>query len=143
MKTLFDITDKASFRNGYKFLSILENPDFRAQHHYKDVLDEYTANVKRELRAWAHKETAVDVGLGFKVERRVVKDNGIDGFVELVSIPNVFNTVELAEDFFRDFLELNCRPSQYDCTGQAFTSWHKLFKRNGAFYVYHSVAFDV
>lgn len=140
---MFDITDKESFRNGYKFLSILENPAFRAQHVYKDVLDNYTADFKRKLRAWAHKETAVDVGLGFKVERRLVKEYGIDGFIELIDIPDVFNTVELAEEFFHDFIEQKCRPSQYDCTGQAFTNWYKLFKRNGAFHVYHSVAFDV
>ena len=140
---MFDIYDKESFRTGYKFLSILKNPAFRAQHIYKDDLDNYTADFKRKLRAYAHKETAVDVGMGFMVERWVVKEYGIDGFVELVSIPDVFNSMESAEEFFHDFIERQCRPSMYDCTGQAFTSWYKLFKRNGAFYAYHSVAFDV
>lgn len=140
---MFEIVDRESFRRGYEVLRIFCDPAFRAQHHYKDDLDEHIAGLKRVLRMWAHRETAVDVGCGWMVERRMVKDNGIDGFVELVSIPDVFDTVEWAEKFFHDFLEMECRPSQYDCTGQAFTSWHKLFRRNGAFYVYHSVAFDV
>lgn len=140
---MFKVNDKASFRSGYEVLRIFNDPAFRAQHHYKDDLDEYIAELKRELRAWANRKTAVDVGYGWMVDRRMVKDNGVDGFVELVSIPDVFDTVEWAEKFFHDFLEMHCRPSQYDCTGQAFTNWYKLFRRNGQFYVYHSVGFDV
>ena len=140
---MFNVNDNKSFRQGYEMLSILNNPKFQAQHHYKDELNNYTAALKRELRKWAHRETAVDVGMGFMVERRPVKDDGIDGFVELVSIPDVFTTAQDADEFFKDFLYMSYRPSMYDCTGQAFTSWYKLFKRRGQFYAYHRVSFDV
>ena len=140
---MFEINSNKTFRQGYEMLSILNNPKFQAQHHYKDDLNEYIATFKRELRKWAHRETAVDVGMGFMVERRIVKEDGIDGYVELVSIPDVFDTEEAADAFFKDFLYISCRPSMYDCTGQAFTSWYKLFKRRGQFYAYHRIALDV
>jgi len=107
--------------------------------------------LKRNLRQYAHRNTTLfDVGMGFMCERRIVKDYGIDGYVELVSIPVVFDTLSDdaegnpgADTFFKEFLEIHARPSMYDCTGQAFTSWYKLFKRNGQFWAYHSVGFDV
>ena len=34
-------------------------------------------------------------------------------------------------------------PSAYDCTGQAFTSWYKVFARGGRFWAYHRVSVDV
>ena len=34
-------------------------------------------------------------------------------------------------------------PSAYDCTGQAFTSWYKVFVRGGRFWAYHHVSVDV
>ena len=76
----------------------------------------------------------------------IVKDNGIDGFVELISFPEAFDTIDGedgAEEFFKTFFEIHARPSMYDCTGQAFTSWYKLFERNGRIYAYHCVGFDV
>lgn len=140
---MFKVNDDKSFRQGYEMLAILNNPKFQAQHHYKDELNNYADALKRELRKWAHRETAVDVGMGFMVERHLVKDDGIDGYVELVSIPSVFDTAQVADEFFKDFLYMSCRPSMFDCTGQAFTSWYKLFERRGQFYAYHRVSFDV
>mgnify|MGYP000367666834 CR=1 FL=1 len=31
----------------------------------------------------------------------------------------------------------------YDCTGQEFTSWYRLFQRRGHWYAYHMVSRDV
>ena len=46
-------------------------------------------------------------------------------------------------DTFEEFIEISVIPSMYDCTGQAFTNWYKIFKRRGQFWAYHSVVFDV
>ena len=100
--------------------------------------------LKRNLRQYANRDNStVDVGMGFMCERRIVKDYGMDGYVELVSVPLVFEAESEVREFFKDFLEIHYRPSAYDCTGQAFTSWYKLFKRRGQFWIYHSVCFDV
>ena len=138
---MFKVTGNESFREGYALLAILNNPDF-GKDADKKLLEEYTIEIKRELRKWAHRETAVDVGMGFMVERRVFGGD-FDGYTELVTIPEVFDTEESADEFFNDFIKINYRPSMYDCTGQAFTSWYHLFKRNGRFYAYHRVAMDV
>ena len=138
---MFKVTGNESFREGYALLAILNNPDF-GKDADKKLLEEYTIEIKRELRKWAHRETAVDVGMGFMVERRVFGGD-FDGYTELVTIPEVFDTEESADEFFKDFIWMDSPHSMYDCTGKAFTSWYHLFKRNGRFYAYHRVAMDV
>lgn len=138
---MFKVTDNESFREGYAMLAILQNPDF-GKDADKKLLEEYTIEIKRELRKWAHRESVVDVGLGFMVERRVFGGD-FDGYTELVSIPEVFDTEESADEFFKDFIWMDSPHSMYDCTGKAFTSWYHLFKRNDRFYAYHHVAMDV
>ncbi len=139
----FEIKDNAGFREGYKLLALLNDIGF-AKDVDKSKVDEYAQEVKRELRRWAHRDTGIkDVGLGFMVESRIVKDDGVDGFVALLALPKVLDTEEEAQEFFDEFIKIDCRPSMYDCTGQAFTSWYKLFRRDGRFYAYHRVSFDV
>ena len=138
---MFKVTGNESFREGYALLAILNNPDF-GKDADKKLLEEYTIEIKRELRKWAHKGTAVDVGMGFMVERRVFGED-FDGYTELVTIPEVFDTEESADEFFKDFIWMDSPHSMYDCTGKAFTSWYHLFKRNGRFCAYHRVAMDV
>ena len=91
--------------------------------------------LKRNLRRYAHREIDFD--------RRIVKDYGIDGFISLERLPDDFKDLEEAEQFFREFKVRHYRPSPYDCTGQWFTSWFKVFQRNGGYYAYHAVSVDV
>ena len=139
---MFKVTDNGSFREGYALLAILTDPQFIRECD-KAKVEEYAVEIKRELRKWAHRDGAVNVGMGFMVDRRIVAHSGMDGYTELVSIPDDFRTVEDADMFFRDFIWIDFRPSQYDCTGQAFTSWYKLFKRGDRFFAYHRVSYDV
>ena len=141
---MFRVRNSKDFREGYELLNLFTR--FDGQFDNPEKARENMDNLKRELRAYAHRDTAVDVGMGFMCERRIVKDEGIDGYIELVSIPEVIDTLDGedgADEFFKTFLEIHARPSMYDCTGQAFTSWYKLFKRRGQFYAYHIVCFDV
>ena len=135
------VKNHRDFKRGYEFLNFLN--ELVKTGESTGAINDLILETKRGLRAYANRDTTVDVGMGFMVERRVVKDDGIDGFVELVSIPEVFDTEADAEEFFKDFLEIHARPSMFDCTGQAFTSWYKLFKRAGQFWAYHRVGFDV
>lgn len=91
--------------------------------------------LKRNLRRYAHRE------IGF--EPRVIQDNGIDGFVLLQRLPDDFRDLAQATEFFEQFMTYEYRPSPYDCTGQRFTSWFKVFRRNGGYYAYHAVSVDV
>ena len=58
-------------------------------------------------------------------------------------IPELINTKEAAEEWFMSCRYREVRPSIYDCTGQLFTAWHKIYKRNGKYIVYYCVCRDV
>lgn len=90
--------------------------------------------LKRNLRRYAHRET------GF--EPRIIQEDS-DGFVLLQRLPDDFRDLAQATDFFERFMTYEYRPSPYDCTGQRFTSWFKVFRRNGGYYAYHAVSVDV
>lgn len=144
------IANSRDYRIGYEILHEIQER-LSEEGGNTERRQERLVELKRNLRQYAHRNTAVfDAGMGFMCEHRLVKDYGMDGYVELVSIPEVFDTLEDdadgnpgADTFFKHFLEIHARPSQYDCTGQAFTSWYYLFKRHGQYWAYHSVGFDV
>ena len=98
--------------------------------------------VKRNLRQFYHRDSRQDVGMGFLCERRIIADNGVDGFIELVSIPEIFATAEEAEEFFNDFIFIPEVNSNYDCTGKPFTCWHKIARRGSRYVIYHQVSID-
>ena len=88
---------------------------------------------KRKMRKTAKEEN----------DRKIVRDYGIDGFVEKFQLPDYIGTAEDADEYFREYEYLRCRPSAYDCTGDWFTAWYKIFRKpDGSFWAYHSVAFD-
>ena len=138
-----EITNEKDYRIGYALLRLIAKDE-------GESIKRYAIELKRNLRQYASKKPVQYVGLGFSCERRIIKDYGIDGYIEIVSIPEVFDKIEDsetdgpgAESFFRDFIEIQALPSAYDCTGQSFTAWHKFVKRNGQYWVYHEVAIDV
>ena len=94
---------------------------------------EKLAELKQEIRRFNKRSS----------DRRIVKDNGIDGFVELVELPEYLKSTEDATEYFEEYEVRHAIPSMYDCTGQAFTSWFKVFKRHNKFFAYHSICFDV
>lgn len=140
---MMQVRNDSDYRIGYELLYIFENVLKAGGSNNLETIHEVIDDLKRELRRWAHRENASDVGMGFMVERRIVKDYGMDGYIELLSIPDVFDTKEDAADFFEHFIQIDCPNSPYDCTGCAFTNWYKLVRRRGQFWAYHSVGFDV
>lgn len=61
----------------------------------------------------------------------------------LEEIPEIINTKEVAEEWFMFCRYRAVIPSPYDCTGQLFTAWYKIFKRNGKYIVYYCICRDV
>ena len=137
---MFNVENEKSFRDGYLLLHWLETEELKMKRI--DDCIRYIRELKRKLREYAHKPTTIDVGMGFEVTKKVFGGN-YDGHYELVSIPDVFKTKGEAELFFNDFLKLDYKHSPYDCTGQCFTAWHKIFKRHNQYYVYHHICYDV
>lgn len=79
------------------------------------------------------------------IERIMVRDDGIDGYVALVYMPRYFDNLNKNEvkKYFEENYVLSRPNSMYDCTGQAFTSWFTVVRRRGHWVVYHSISFDV
>lgn len=64
-----------------------------------------------------------------KPERHIVHDNGIDGYIELLQLPEEITTRETADEWFQYNKYMEYVPSAFDCTGQRFTSWYKLVEK--------------
>ena len=103
---------------------------------YNDSVKE----IKKEIRDYYKKK---------EKERKewLIKDDGMDGYIVLFELPSEINSIqidsfELAKEYFEAYEYRRCRPSMYDCTGQSFTIWYKIIKRNNKFYAYHQIGFD-
>ena len=127
---MFDINDESSLRAAYVLLHTL-NADSA---EYGASLSSLVATVKREIREFHHRPAS---------NSKIIQDRGIDGYIELVRFPDEIDNVEDAKDWFRANCYLECYPTPYDCSGQKFTHWHKMFRRRGHWYAYHSVSVDV
>ena len=104
-----------------------------------DSYNDSVYEIKKEIRDYYKRD-----------ERKewLIRDDGIDGGIVLFEFPSEINSIkidsfELAEEYFKAYEYRKCRPSMYDCTGQVFTSWYKIIKRNDKFYAYHYIGFDV
>lgn len=101
--------------------------------------DEATLGLIRKLKQDIRRQLKKGVADG----RRIVKDDGIDGYIELITLPGFIKSMESAEEYFENEIRIEPCYSIYDCTGKPFTSWEKIFERNGRFMAYHRVCFDV
>lgn len=124
VKNSSDLKIAYEILNVYKGITECEKPE---------KLKERIAEQKREIRRF-HKKTS---------DRRIVKDYGIDGYVLLIELPETLENLQDAEEYFEECETISAAPSMFDCTGQAFTSWFKVFRRRGRFFAYHSIGFDV
>ena len=101
-----------------------------------DILaPEYIASAKRQMRRYLR-------GGGTPRDRRIVKDDGIDGYTELIRLPEEIQTMEEATRYFNSVEFIPPALGPYDCTWQAFTAWDHIFQRNGQWYAYHRVIYD-
>ena len=97
-----------------------------------DLLVEF----KRGIRDYFKRESE-------KPERRVIHYDG-DGCIELLQLPEEVKILEIAKAWFDANELLVYEPSPYDYyTGQKFTGGTKFVKRNGRWWVYHTIWLDV
>lgn len=132
---MFDIKDNGTLRGAYALLMFMQN-DISASAEKKAAVKNLAATIKREIRAYNNRPAPA---------ARIIKDGGIDGYVELVRLPEELdhaNKVDAA-DWFLANRYLEYFPTPYDCSGQKFTSRFKLFRRRGHWFAYHSVCIDV
>lgn len=126
---MFVIKDKYDLRMAYEYLQVLQELD---ELERNNRIIERQAEIKREIRSYNHRE----------VPFRIVIDEGMDGYTMLMELPTFLGSKEEAEEYFEANCTICATPSIFDCTGQAFTAWYKVFKRRNRFFAYHSVGFD-
>lgn len=123
-------------------MTVRNSSDARQAHwfieHMKGLpgAEEIIKGLKKEIRGFFRRQDR-------EKDRRIVKDYGIDGYIELIELPKDISTLENAKEYVEEYETIKAIPSAYDCTGQAFTSWTKTFERQGRFFAYRSVSFDV
>ena len=94
---------------------------------------ELIKEIKRELRKFYHRP----------IDERRVFDNDFDHATFVYALPEDIKTREEAQEYFEEYEYIPYRPTYYDCTGQSFTSWYKIFQKpNGSFWCYHNIQVD-
>ncbi len=128
---MFNINDTASLRAAYSFVRTLREVTVPVENVARR--DRHIADVKREIREFTHRAAS---------RSHIVRDDGVDGYVELVQLPEALDEAPkvVAADWFRANRYLEFLPAPYDCPGQKFTNWFKLFRRQGHWFAYHSVS---
>jgi hypothetical protein len=102
----------------------------------RQKIEDKVKELKVEIRRY-HREHPVS-------EEVLVHDDGIDGYIVRFPLPEFIKSREDGEEYFMENEYIRYRYTYYDCTGQAFTSWFKLYHRpDGRWWAYHRVSYDV
>ena len=102
---MFPIRNKHDLRLAYELLNLLSGrPSFNPR------------PIKAGIRAYLKSDDGRFPNFGR--ERRIVCDDGFDGYLELVELPEVVTDEIDARDYFEACIEIRMLPSAYDCTGK-------------------------
>ena len=122
-----EIRNKKDLSIAYVLIKFTEGNDVKT---LPEATQEMLKDLKKSAREYVKREK----------DRRLINWD-YDGYVELIKLP--VNSLEEAEEYFAENEEKHCPPSQYDCTGNLFTRWHKIARRSDGYYAYHSIGVDV
>lgn len=128
---------RKELRDAYEVLKIwtLVITDSATTEEGIKIAEEHIRDLKRSLR----KENAMD---NAATKRYMVRDYGIDGWVERIAVPFAAEDEDEVNEWFINTEFMEAPHSMYDCTGALFTSWWKPCKLNGRWFVYHSIVRD-
>lgn len=99
----------------------------------QEVIEDRIIEIKRKLRKEAKRAS----------DHVTVHDDG-DYCIVKLPLPADLKTEEDAKEYFKEYEYIHYRPTYYDCTGQWFTSWYKIFQKpDGRFWAYHAIGIDV
>lgn len=105
----------------------IESPEAKERH------DEIKRAIRRFYKKVCDKAAVGETGFG-----------EYDYFTRKYPLPEYIETKAEAEEYFEEYEWMHCHPSQYDCTGQIFTTRYCVFQKpDGRWWVYHCMAMDV
>lgn len=118
----------------YEMLMLAENV-LKVDNSVKEKVGEVIKSYKKDIRSYyKHNRKRLNTSL--------VKDYGIDGYIEKIELPFMFSKDE-ANRYVESNIVMEYYTSQYDCTGQCFTSWYRIYKNSKNRYIcYHRVSVD-
>ena len=131
----FDMTirTKEDLRTAYGILTLIEESVEQCRREGHEVNREKVAKVadgiKRDIRTYYHNDYS---------DRKYICGD-FDSALFLIRLPQGISDPVA---YFEENEYLHCIPSQYDCTGQAFTVYYKICKRGGRYYAYHRIGYD-
>ena len=97
-------------------------------------LSSYLENLKREVRRTNKPKP-------YSVRKIFVRNDGLDGWCEKHFLPYHFSKPKMKRYIFNHKIELS--RSQYDCTGQIYTTDIKIFNVPSGSIVYHFKSVNV
>lgn len=100
-------------------------------------IDEMLVETKRKIRALNHRSAPQPDG--------VIETGGINhdcSYIEIVLLEPSFSREE-AEAFFEEHMFRGYVYYSWDCTGQHFTQWHRIFRTPRGWKIYHSIGIDI
>ena len=124
---MYEIRNKIDLRIAYEILlDVMERNNAK--------YDDRIIALKRNIRAYNNKP--------IEPKPICIYEDCYGYYTMLCPFPDFIDNVEDAEEYFEECMRLEYVPSMYDCTGQHFTTGHKIFWRRGKLYVYHNIAVD-
>lgn len=101
----------------------------------EEAVQEHIRELKKDIRDYFRQQK--------DDERRIIRDDRIDGYIELVMLPEYLNTKDSTAAYFEEKEVFQCPNLPGGCTGQPFTCWYRIICRQGKMWAYHRVAYDV
>lgn len=101
----------------------------------EEAVQEHIRELKKDIRDYFRQQK--------NDGRCIIRDDGIDGYIELVMLPEYLNTKDSATAYFEEKEVFQCPNLPGGCTGQPFTCWYRIGCRQGKMWAYHRVAYDV
>ena len=101
----------------------------------EEAVQEHIRELKKDIRDYFRQQK--------NDGRCIIRDDGIDGYIELVMLPEYLNTKDSAAAYFEEKEVFQGPNLPGGCTGQPFTCWYRIVCRQGKMWAYHRVAYDV
>lgn len=106
---MFKITDAEKLRDAYTLLAFIRD-DVPTTAEQKSGMAAFMVSIKKEIRAYNNRPAP---------DSRIVEEHGIDGYIELVQLPNELDEADNADadEWFRANRYYEFCPTAYDCSG--------------------------
>ena len=122
-------------------ITITNNQEYTVMRQYLRYLShvngiknsEHFKQVKKAIRKYEHQPIS---------EKRVFNAD-FDAMTLVYPLPEWLESADEADEYFRTDEFIEAPRCAWDCTGQQFTAWYKIFKRAGRFWCYHRICRDV